>query len=45
MLSMLLLAFILVYTNCWRKEIQEFKVEQEEKEIKKIRKNINIDIQ
>lgn len=45
MLLMLLLAFILIYVNYWKKEVQEFKVEQEEKEIKKIRKNINIDIQ
>ena len=44
MLLMLLLAFILIYTNFWKKEIREFKVEKEEKEIKKIRKTINIDI-
>lgn len=45
MLLTLLLAFILIYVNCWKKEIKEFKVEKEEKEIKKIRKSINIDIQ
>lgn len=45
MLLTLLLAFILIYVNCWKKEIKEFKVEKEEKEIKKIRKSINIDVQ
>lgn len=45
MLSMLLLAFILVYTNCWRKEIKEFRHEKDEKAIKEIRKHINIDVQ
>lgn len=44
MLITLLLAFILIYVNCWKKEIQEFKVEKEEKEIKEYRKNFNIDI-
>lgn len=45
MLIPLLLAFILIYVNCWKKEIQEFKVEKEEKEIKEYRKNFNIDIE
>lgn len=44
MLLTLLLCFILIYVNCWKKEIQEFKEEKEEKAIKEIRKSINIDI-
>ena len=45
MLTIMFLAFLLCYVNCWKKEIRDFRQEKQTKMLKEIRKQMNIDIQ